>query len=143
MTVKDGYKFEDLSIGMSHETVHVIGEDDIEKFADVSGDRNPLHMDDEYAKNTPFGQRIAHGALTASFISGILGNDLPGPGSIFTGLSMRFRRPVYIGSTVIVRAEVSELQERGNRVTLAVKCSVDGKAAITGEAQVMVPSREA
>ncbi|MEL6828755.1 MAG: MaoC family dehydratase [Pseudomonadota bacterium] len=143
MTVKDGYKFEDLSIGMSHETVHVISEEDIEKFADVSGDRNPLHMDEAYAKQTPFGQRIAHGALTASFISGILGNDLPGPGAIFTGLSMRFKRPVYIGSTVVVRAEISELLERGNRVTLTVSCSVDGKAAITGEAQVMVPSREA
>ena len=143
MTVKDGYKFEELSIGMSHETVHVISEDDIEKFAEVSGDRNPLHMDEDYAKNTPFGKRIAHGALTASFISGILGNDLPGPGAIFTGLSMRFKRPVYIGSTVIVRAEISELLPRGNRVTLSVKCSVDGKAAITGEAQVMVPSREA
>jgi len=143
MIEKDGYKFEDLSVGMSHETVHVIGEADIEKFAEVSGDRNPLHMDEEYAKKTPFGQRIAHGALTASFISGILGNDLPGPGAIFTGLSMRFKRPVFIGSTVTVRAEISELQERGNRVTLAVSCSVDGKAAITGEAQVMVPSRDA
>ena len=143
MTFKDGYKFEDLSIGMSHETVHVITEEDIEKVADVSGDRNPLHMDEEYAKKTSFGQRIAHGALTASFISGILGNDLPGPGAIFTGLSMRFRRPVYIGSTVVVRAEVAELQERGNRCTLKVACKVDGKAAITGEAQVMVPNREA
>jgi 3-hydroxybutyryl-CoA dehydratase len=142
MTVKDGYKFEDLEIGMSHETVHHISEADIEKFAEVSGDRNPLHLDEEYAKKTPFGQRIAHGALTASFISGILGNDLPGPGAIFVGLSMRFKRPVFIGSEVRVRAEITEMQERGNRVTLKVSCNVDGKAAISGEAQVMVPSRE-
>ena len=142
MAYKDGYKFEDLSIGMSHETHHTITAEDIEKFAEVSGDYNPLHMDEDFAKKTPFGQRIAHGALTASYISGILGNDLPGPGSIFVGLSMRFRRPVFIGSHVTVRAEVSELEERGNRVTLKVTCSVDGKAAISGEAKVMVPSRE-
>ena len=143
MTYKDGYKFEDLSVGMTHQTEHVITEKDIELFAEVSGDRNPLHMDDAFAKNTPFGQRIAHGALTASYISGILGNDLPGPGSIFVGLNMRFRRPVYIGSHVTVKVEVTEMKERGNRVTLKVSCSVDGKAAISGEAHVMVPNRDA
>ncbi|MEL8056217.1 MAG: MaoC family dehydratase [Pseudomonadota bacterium] len=143
MTVKDGYKFEDLSIGMSHETVHTITEKDIELFAEVSGDRNPLHMDEAYASQTSFGQRIAHGALTASYISGILGNNLPGPGAVFVGLNMRFRRPVYIGSEVTVRVEVTELQERGNKVTLKVSCIVDGKAAISGEALVMVPRREA
>lgn len=100
-------------------------------------------MDEAYAKATAFGQRIAHGALTASYISGILGNNLPGPGSIFTGLSMRFRRPVFIGSEVTVRVEVSEMQPRGNRVTLKAVCTVDGKPAISAEAQVMVPSRAA
>jgi 3-hydroxybutyryl-CoA dehydratase len=143
MTYKEGYKFEDLSVGMTHQTEHVITEKDIELFAEVSGDRNPLHMDEEFAKQTPFGQRIAHGALTASYISGILGNDLPGPGSIFVGLNMRFRRPVLIGSLVIVKVEVTEMRERGNRVTLKVSCNVDGKAAISGEAMVMVPSRDA
>lgn len=143
MAYKDGYKFEDMSVGMTHQTEHVITEKDIELFAEVSGDRNPLHMDEEFAKKTPFGQRIAHGALTASYISGILGNDLPGPGSIFVGLNMRFRRPVLIGSLVIVKVEVTEMRERGNRVTLKVSCNVDGKAAISGEAMVMVPSREA
>lgn len=143
MTYKDGYKFEDLSVGMTHQTEHVITENDIELFAQVSGDRNPLHMDEEFAKKTAFGQRIAHGALTASYISGILGNDLPGPGSIFVGLNMRFRRPVFIGSHVIVKVEVTEMNPRGNRVTLKVSCNVDGKAAISGEATVMVPSRDA
>lgn len=142
MTYKDGYKFEDLSVGMTHQTEHIITEKDIELFAEVSGDRNPLHMDEEFAKNTPFGTRIAHGALTASYISGILGNDLPGPGSIFVGLNMRFRRPVYIGSHVTVKVEVTEMKERGNRVTLKVSCNVDGKAAISGEAMVMVPKRD-
>jgi len=143
MAFQDGYKYEDLELGMSHETVHTITEDDIELFAQVSGDRNPLHMDEEYAKTTVFGKRIAHGALTASYISGILGNNLPGPGAIFTALSMRFRRPVHIGDTVTVRAEVSEKQDRGNRVTLKVACIVNEKRVITGEAQVVAPSREA
>ena len=143
MSAKDGYKFEELSVGMAHETVHTITEEDIDLFAKVSGDYNPIHMDEEYAKKTPFGQRIAHGALTASYISGILGNDLPGPGAIFTHLEMRFRRPVFIGSTVIARAEIIELFERGNRATLKITCTVDDKVVVGGEAKVMVPSKEA
>jgi len=143
MTYKEGYKYEDLAVGMTHQTEHTITEKDIELFAEVSGDRNPLHLDEEFAKQTQFGQRIAHGALTASYISGILGNDLPGPGSIFVGLNMRFRRPVLIGSLVIVKVEVTEKQDRTSRVTLKVSCNVDGKAAISGEAIVMVPKRDA
>lgn len=143
MSHPDTKYYEDLEIGQAHETVHTITEDDITRFAEVSGDYNPLHMDDEYAAKTPFGKRIAHGALTASYISGILGNNLPGPGAIFTGLSMRFRRPVYIGDEVTVRAEVSEMSERGFRVTLSVACLVNGKRVITGEAQVVAPSRKA
>ena len=143
MTMQTGYAYEDLDIGMFHETVHTITEDDIQTFAKVSGDFNPLHMDEEFAKTTIFGQRIAHGALTASYISGILGNNLPGPGAIFTHLSMRFRRPVFIGSQVTVRAEVTEKQDKGNRVTLKVTCSVDDKPVITGEAGVVAPSKDA
>lgn len=142
MSTPQGYTYEDLEIGMFHETHHEITEDDITAFAAVSGDHNPLHMDEAFAKTTVFGQRIAHGALTASYISGILGNNLPGPGAIFTHLSMRFRRPVFIGAKVTVRAEVIEKQDRGNRVTLKVTCSVDGKPVITGEAGVVAPSRE-
>ena len=143
MSHPDTNYYEDLEIGQAHETVHTIKEEDITKFAEVSGDYNPLHMDDAFAAQTPFGQRIAHGALTASYITGILGNNLPGPGAIFTGLSMRFRRPVFIGDEVTVRAEVSEKTDRGNRVTLKVSCIVNGKRVITGEAQVVAPSREA
>ena len=142
MAQYEGYKYEDLEVGMSAESTHKITAEDIDLFAQVSGDRNPLHMDDDFAKDTVFGQRIAHGALSASFISGILGNDLPGPGSIFVALSMRFRRPVFIGSEVIARAEVAEKMDKGNKVTLKVSCIVDGKRCITGEAQVVVPSRK-
>ena len=140
--MKPGLKYEDLELGMSHEDKHVVTEQDVIDFARISGDHNPLHMDEEYAKTTIFGERIAHGAPTASYVSAILGNDLPGPGAIFTDLNLRFKRPVKIGDTVVARAEVSEMIPRGNRVTLSVKCMVDGKTVIQGEAKVMVPSRE-
>lgn len=143
MAQSEGYKYEDLEIGMVAESTHTITAEDIDLFAQVSGDRNPLHMDEEFAKQTVFGQRIAHGALSASFISGVLGNDMPGPGSVFVALSMRFRRPVFIGSEVVARAEVAEKFDKGNRVTLKVSCIVDGKRCITGEAQVVVPGRDA
>ncbi|MCA8900029.1 MAG: MaoC family dehydratase [Hyphomonas sp.] len=143
MTEFTGYKYEDLEIGMAHETVHHITADDIQRFAEVSGDFNPLHMSDEYAATTMFEKRIAHGALTASYISGILGNNLPGPGAVFVGLNMRFRRPVYIGDTVTARAEIAEKIDRGNRVKLKIECIVDGKRVITGEAEVVAPSRGA
>jgi 3-hydroxybutyryl-CoA dehydratase len=100
-------------------------------------------MSDEYAATTMFEKRIAHGALTASYISGILGNNLPGPGAVFVGLNMRFRRPVYIGDTVTARATIAEKIDRGNRVILKIECIVDGKRVITGEAEVVAPSREA
>ena len=141
--MKPGLKYEDLEIGMFHEDEHVVTEQDVIDFARISGDHNPLHMDEEYAKTTIFGERVAHGALTASYVSAILGNDLPGPGAIFTDLNLRFKRPVKIGDKVMARAEVSEMIARGNRVTLAVKCSVDGKVVIQGEAKVMVPSKDA
>ncbi|MBD3769567.1 MAG: MaoC family dehydratase [Rhodobacterales bacterium] len=143
MTEFTGFKYEDLEIGQAHETVHTITADDIQRFAEVSGDFNPLHMSDEYAATTMFEKRIAHGALTASYISGILGNNLPGPGAVFVGLNMRFRRPVYIGDTVTARAEIAEKIDRGNRVVLKIECIVDGKRVITGEAEVVAPSREA
>ena len=141
MTEHTGKYYEELEIGMSHETLHTITEADIDAFANVSGDRNPLHMDEDYAKTTIFKGRIAHGALTASYISGILGNDLPGPGAIFTDLALQFKRPVRIGDEVTARAEISEKIDKGSRVTLKVACYVKGKAVVEGEAKVVAPRK--
>ena len=138
-----GRYYEDLEIGDFVESRHVITEESVALFAKVSGDYNPLHMDEDYARETMFGGRIAHGALTASFISALLGNDLPGPGSVFVGLELRFKRRVRIGDEVIARAEVEEKQPKGNRVSLKVMCSVAGKPAVTGTAHVVAPSRQA
>jgi 3-hydroxybutyryl-CoA dehydratase len=138
--MKKGKTFVDLAVGMQVSIQNTVSEQDVNDFARVSGDFNPLHMDEEYAKTTQFGTRIAHGALTASYISAVLGNDLPGPGAVFMDLNLKFVRPVKIGATVISTAEVTELVERGCRVTLAVKGEVDGKIVMRGEAKVMVPS---
>jgi 3-hydroxybutyryl-CoA dehydratase len=138
---KHGYYLEDLSIGMSHEVTHTVTEQDVEDFARICGDYNPIHMDEAYAAKTPFGGRIAHGALTASYISAILGNDLPGPGAIFMTLELKFRAPVRIGETVVAHAEVSEINERRGKVTMSVHCAVAGKVVVKGVAGVMVEKK--
>jgi 3-hydroxybutyryl-CoA dehydratase len=137
--MKKGRTFADLAVGMTVSIQNTVSEQDVIDFARVSGDHNPLHMDEEYAKTTVFGGRIAHGALSASYISAVLGNDLPGPGAVFLELNLKFVRPVRIGNTVVSTAEVIEMIERGNRVRLAVKGEVDGKVVMRGEALVMVP----
>ena len=138
--MKTGRTFADLAIGMSVSIENTVSEQDVIDFARVSGDYNPLHMDEDYAKTTQFKGRIAHGALSASYISAILGNDLPGPGAVFMELNLKFVRPVRIGDMVTSSAEVIEMVERGYRVRLAVKGEVDGKIVMQGEALVMVPS---
>ena len=141
--MKPGKTFADLALGMTVSIQNTVAEQDVVDFARVSGDHNPLHMNDEYAKTTQFKGRIAHGALTASYISAILGNDLPGPGAVFMELNLKFVRPVRIGDTVVSTAEVIELIERGHRVRLAVKGEVEGKVCMKGDALVMVPSGKA
>lgn len=141
--MKTGRTFADLAIGMSVSIENTVSEQDVIDFARVSGDYNPLHMDEDYAKTTQFKGRIAHGALSASYISAILGNDLPGPGAVFMELNLKFVRPVRIGDMVTSSAEVIEMVERGYRVRLAVKGEVDGKIVMKGEALVMVPSGQA
>jgi 3-hydroxybutyryl-CoA dehydratase len=141
--MKKGKTFADLAVGMTVSIQNTVTEQDVVDFARVSGDHNPLHMDEEYARTTQFGGRIAHGALTASYISAVLGNDLPGPGAVFMELNLKFVRPVRIGDTVVSTAEVVEMVERGCRVTMGVRGEVDGKIVMKGEAKVMVPSGKA
>jgi len=136
-----GYYLEDLSIGMFAETSMVVSAEKIETFAELTGDYNPIHMDAEYAATTPFGKRIAHGALSASLISAILGNDLPGPGAIFTELNMRFRKPAFIDDEIVARAEVVDIKEKYGHIKMKVTCSVNGKIIIRGTAGVMVNKR--
>lgn len=136
-----GYFLEDLSVGMSAAYSKTVTESDIAKFAEVSGDNNPLHLDEAFAKTTRFKERIAHGMLSAGFISTILGTKLPGPGSIYLSQSLRFTAAVKIGDTVIARAEITDIRRDKKRVTLATTCVVGETVVIQGEALVMVPSR--
>jgi 3-hydroxybutyryl-CoA dehydratase len=125
------------------EISRVVGAADIEAFAEVSGDNNPVHLDEDYARTTQFGERIAHGMLSAAYISAILGTRLPGPGAIYLSQSLRFRRPVRIGDLVVARATVTALDEAKGRVTLETVCEVGGKTVMDGEAVVIAPRRAA
>ncbi len=136
-----GLFLEDLSLGQSAEIAHTVTDGDIRTFAEVSGDNNPVHLDEAYAAQTPFKTRIAHGMLSAGYISAVLGTRLPGPGAIYISQTMNFRRPVRIGDEVLTRATVVAIDAEKARVTLATVCEVSGKPVVEGEAVVMVPRR--
>jgi 3-hydroxybutyryl-CoA dehydratase len=136
-----GYFLEDLSVGMAAGFAKTVTDADIVLYAGVSGDTNPVHIDDDYAAATMFKGRIAHGMLTAGFISAVLGTILPGPGAIYLSQSLRFKAPVRPGDTVRAEARVTAIDPQRRRVTLETVCTVGGKAVVEGEAVVMVPSR--
>ena len=124
-------------IGARADYSRTVTEHDIELFAEVSGDHNPVHLDEEYAANTPFGGRIAHGILSASFISAVIGNDLPGRGAIYLGQTLKFLAPVRIGDTITASVEVIALREEKRIVTLRTDCTNQhGTLVLTGEAVV-------
>ena len=137
------YYLEDLEVGMKSTTTSTITAEMIDTFADITGDHNPIHVDAEFAATTQFGQRIAHGALSASFISAVLGNDLPGPGAVFVELNLRFRKPAFIGDEVTAVAEVAEINQRNGRVKMKCYCEVDGKKICRDDSGVMVIERTA
>jgi 3-hydroxybutyryl-CoA dehydratase len=137
-----GYYFEDLNLGQEATYVRRITDEDIRAFAAVSGDNNPIHLDEDYAAGTMFKGRIAHGILAASFISKVIGMQLPGPGTIYMSQSLNFRAPVRIGDEVLTTVTVAELNPEKKRAKLATRCQVNGNAVLEGEALVKVPSRE-
>jgi 3-hydroxybutyryl-CoA dehydratase len=134
--------FEDLSPGMSETYSKEVKSSDVIGFAEISGDRNPIHLSEHFAAQTPFKGRIAHGLYTASLISAVIGTRLPGPGAIYLQQTLNFRAPVRIGDTVIARVEVVELSEKGNRVKLACTCAVGDTLVLEGDALVKVPGRD-
>jgi 3-hydroxybutyryl-CoA dehydratase len=133
--------FEDLSVGMRATLSKIIDESTVERFAELSGDDNPIHLDAEYAATTRFGGRIAHGLLTASLFSALIGTRLPGPGAVYLGQTLSFRAPVRIGDRVDVAVEVVDLGPRGRRATLRCEARVGDTVVLDGEATVMVPGR--
>jgi len=136
-----GLYFDELSVGQSAEITHVVEVKDLTAFAEVSGDTNPVHLHEEFAAATMFKGRVAHGMLSASFISTILGTKLPGPGCIYVSQNIQFKAPVRAGDTVTARATITEIIPEKRRVVLKTTCSVGGKVVIDGEAVALVPNR--
>jgi 3-hydroxybutyryl-CoA dehydratase len=141
MSDQHGYYLEDLSVGQSAQMSRVVTEETISKFAEISGDTNPVHLNEDYAKTTLFKGRIAHGMLAASYISAIFGTQLPGPGAIFVSESLRFKAPVRIGDEVVASVTIRDINMEKRRVTFDCACTVNGKVVMDGEALIMVDRR--
>lgn len=139
--VRHGYYFDDLRVGMSASHSKVIGLEDIQIFAELTGDNNPVHLNQEFAEQTMFKGRIAHGMLTASLLSTVIGTRLPGPGCIYVSQSLNFRAPVRIGDTVTATARITELFAKRRRAIFACDCAVNERTVLDGEAVIMVPQR--
>lgn len=140
---RHGYYFEDLEVGQSSSYAKTITDADIVLFAGVSGDTNPVHLDDEFASKSRFGHRIAHGMLSAAFISTVLGTKLPGPGAIYLKQNLKFMAPVKVGDTVVATATIDSLSPAKNRASMKTVVTVGDQVVIDGDAMVYVPSREA
>ena len=136
-----GYYLEDLSIGMTSSYEKTITDKDIQAFAAITGDTNPVHLDDEYAAATPFKARIAHGMMSAGLISTVLGTQLPGPGCIYLDQQIKFRAPVFIQDTVVATVTIEDINQRRGRVTLKTQCFVNDKLVTDGTASMMVDKR--
>lgn len=137
-----GKTIDELHIGDTAEFTKTISESDIYLFAGVTGDLNPAHINESYAKNTFFKTRIAHGMLLAGFISGVIGMKLPGPGSIYIRQELKFLAPARIGDTIIARVEVTQMQSEKNRITLRTTCTNQENTLIMdGEATISPPKK--
>jgi 3-hydroxybutyryl-CoA dehydratase len=140
-TTPKSYAFEDLFLGQKARLVSQVTQADIEAFARISGDMNPVHLDADYAATTPFKGTIAHGMLTAAYVSAVFGTDMPGPGVIYVSQTLNFRAPVRAGDEVITSVVVVDLMPAKKRARFDCLCTVRGKTVLEGEAILMVPSR--
>ncbi|MRU16064.1 MaoC family dehydratase [Roseovarius sp. A21] len=131
---------EEIEMGMTRHLRKVVTDEDIEMFAQVSTDRNPVHLDDDYAQDTIFEGRIAHGMLTAGLISAVIGEQLPGHGTVYMGQTLKFLGPVRPGDSVLAEVEVIGIDHGKRRVQLDCRCLVNGKKVLIGEATVLAPS---
>jgi len=136
-----GYYIEDLSVGMSASYAKTVTEADVILFAGISGDDNPIHINEEFAAETLFKGRIVHGMFLAGLISTVLGTRLPGPGCIYVSQQLKFKAPVRIGDTVTATVTIKEVNAEKRRVILETVCTVKGKMVLDGESLMMVDSR--
>lgn len=141
MNTANGYYFEELSVGQTATYAKTVTDADIVLFAGVSGDTNPVHLNDEYAQTTLFKTRIAHGMLSAGFISTVFGTKLPGPGAIYLSQSLAFKAPVRVGDTVVAKVELVELVPEKKRAKFKTVVTVGSTVVVDGEASLMVPAK--
>lgn len=133
-------RFDEMRVGLTAERSRTVSVDDVLRYAELTGDRNPVHVDAAAAAKTRFGGQIAHGMLSAGYISAVLGMDLPGPGSIYVAQTIRFARPVRPGDTVTARVEVTDVIDAKRRVKLATTCrNQQGEIVLEGEATILMP----
>ena len=130
---------EEIEIGMEVSYTQTITDADVKAFSGISGDKNPVHMDDEYAKNSRYKKRIAHGMLSASFFSALFGTKIPGEGCVYVSQNLRFKRPVYLDDTVVASVIVTSVDLKKKRVFFQTVCKVNNKIVIDGEAELYVP----
>ena len=133
---------EDIEMGMTRYIRKIITDKDIELFAEISTDHNPVHLDDDYARDTIFEGRIAHGMLTAGLISAVIGEQLPGHGTIYMSQNLKFLAPVRPGDLVYAEVKVVDMVIDKRRVKLNCRCEVNGANVLVGEAIVLAPSRK-
>ena len=136
-----GYYFEDLREGMRDVYAKTITNADVMSFAGISGDTNPIHLNHEFASETMFEGRVAHGMLTASLISTVIGTKLPGPGCVYVGQNLRFKAPVKVGDTVTATCTVTKLIAEKHFIEMDTVCSVGGEVVLDGQATILVPSK--
>ena len=131
----------EIVVGMKASYSQTITDSDIKSFAGISGDHNPVHIDSEYAAESRFGKRIAHGLMSAGFFSAIFGTKIPGPGCVYVSQTLSFLRPVYIDDTVTAEVEVKKVDQEKRRVFFDSTCKVRGKKVITGSAEIYIPEK--
>ena len=141
LVTRHAYTFEELEVGMEASFARTIAKADIIAFADITGDKNPIHLDSRYAAKTIFKKTIAHGMLTAGYISAVFGMELPGPGAIYVSQTLNFRAPVREGDRVVAIVRVVELYPTKRRARFECVCSVNGKPVLEGEAVLMLPAQ--
>ena len=130
---------EKISTGMTVSYSQTITDADVKAYAGLSGDHNPIHVSDEYASSSRYRKRIAHGLMSAGFFSALFGMRLPGPGCVYVSQSLSFKRPVYIGDTVVASVKVKSVDIERRRVLFETVCTVGSKAVISGEAEIYIP----
>ncbi|MCT7516372.1 MaoC family dehydratase [Aliarcobacter cryaerophilus] len=130
---------EEIEIGMNVSYSQTITDADVKAFSGISGDRNPIHLDEQYAEKSRYKKRIAHGLMTASYFSALFGTKIPGEGCVYVSQSLNFKRPVYIGDTVVATVEVISVDLAKKRVFFRTTCKVKNKVVTDGEAELFVP----